>query len=401
MALAAGQPCRGPLAGWARRAVARLATIALTALLAINILYGFRGTGTALGSFTFTSPLLSGSPATTYGDLVGNRFDGTWLARFPVPLPRDFLIGFDSQLHDLQEARVANLSGGRLVIGGYWYSPLRTLLFKLPLGSLLLIGAAAIHGLRSGYKAGAGASVIWLPPLALIGVLCAHGGSMGFAYRYSLPALPFLLIAVGNLVRAAWGYRIGRIAIIACLLWNGVAVLAIRPSYLCFGNELVGGPIGAQKIFLGSNFDWGQDLLRLKRWADENPQARPLAVAYYGPMAPSEIGLPEDRVPASFHRHSTGSHEDDPYGAFYWAISSNALHGLPHIMVVSTDGRWDLRIIDSPYLRPENAIARAGYSIYIFRIEPRGAPSAGARLSADLLSGCIQEIGPKDLMATP
>ena len=128
------------------------------ALLTVNLLYCFRGTLTPLGSFTFTSPTLSGCSAGGSGDLVGNRFRGALLGGLPVPLPADFVIGFDSQLNDQQADRPANLSEGRLVAGGFWYSPLRTLFFKLLVGTLLLIvlalGYAGGTRLSTSYRRG-------------------------------------------------------------------------------------------------------------------------------------------------------------------------------------------------------------------------------------------------------
>lgn len=64
------------LSTW-RRALTRAAVVPAMALLTLNLLYGFRGTFRLLGPLTFTSPLLSGCPATSSGDLVGNRFRNT------------------------------------------------------------------------------------------------------------------------------------------------------------------------------------------------------------------------------------------------------------------------------------------------------------------------------------
>lgn len=162
------------------------------------------------------------------------------------------MIGFDSQFDDQQVGRFANLSDGRLVAGGFWYSPLKTLLFKLPGGSLLLLVAASCYWARNLPRLRAGEGIVWVVPLTLIGFLCTQGGGLNFAYRYVLPALPLLLIAVGKLVEGLWGLRLGRMAIVACLLWNGAAVLSIRPGYLSFGNELAGGPGGPRRCSSGA-----------------------------------------------------------------------------------------------------------------------------------------------------
>lgn len=387
-------------AGSRWQTVARAVTIPAVALLTLNLLYGFRGTLTPLKSLTFTSPLLSGSPAISSGDFVGNRFQGTLLGNLLVPLPVDFLIGFDSQLDDHQVGRFANISGGHLVAGGFWYSPLQALFFKLPGGSFLLLIVAIGYWIGDLRRTRANEGLVWIPPLTLIVFLCTQAGGLNFAYRYTLPALPFILIAAGKLVEGVWKHRLGRVFVAICLLWNGVAVLTIHPSYLSFGNELAGGPAGAQRMFLGSNFDWGQDLFRLKRWADAHPRLRPLAVAYYGPIVPTEIGLETCPLPDSLFQNPNEVSEEGPREGFYLAISSNGLHGLPCHIVGDLDS-YKVGIIRSKLLRPENAVARVGHSIYVFRVEPRSESPEDHRLTVDKLVACIKEIRPEDFTDTP
>ncbi len=380
------------------RGFVNLATLPIAALLIVNLLYGFRGTWSPLGSLTFTSPLLSGSPGMHAGDLVGNRFQGTPLGRLPIPVPSDFLVGFDSQLNEQQLGRFANLSGGRIVDGGFWYSPLKILVLKMPEGTLLLLASSAWYWLRH-RRSEPGEVLPLIPPVVLIGFLCSQAGGLNFAYRYALPALPFLLIAAGRVVRVALADTPGRILLAICLGLNGLAVMSIRPSYLSFGNALAGGSDGAQRSFLGNNYDWGQDLFRLKRWADENPRMRPLAVAYSEPMNPAEIGLETCLPPASLFRHP---HElpEGTVGPFYFAVSSNVLHGLP-CQIVGGAGASASGILRSPWLRPENAVARVGRTIYIFRVERENGISNGPHLTTGQLASCIGEIGPDDITGTP
>ncbi len=76
----------------------------------------------------------------------------------PVPLPGQYVLGFDSEKHD-EECGLMCLRGGRLVHRGAWYSPMETLLFKLPVVQSALPAFATIltvyltHKTRSGGKA--------------------------------------------------------------------------------------------------------------------------------------------------------------------------------------------------------------------------------------------------------
>jgi len=386
-----------PQTPWRKLAGSALLVMILS-LLIVNSLYGFHGTFSSLGSFTFTSPFLSGSPLTEVGDLVGNRFQGHPMGALPIPLPADFLIGFDSQLNEQQIGRFANLDGGKLVAGGFWYSPLKNLLLKTPEGTILLVASLAILWCRQ-RRLACGQIIILVTPVILLGFLCAQAGGLNFAYRYAIPILPFLIVCCGQLIHASWTHLLGRIFLTVCLSWNAVAVLSSRPSFLSFGNALVGGCDGAQRIFLGSNYDWGQDLMRLKRWVDENPQVKPLVVIYYGPTTPLDIGLETHLPPALLFRH----HHNFPEGNqedFYLAVSSNALHGMP-CQIVGIEGDSGSITLHSALLRPENAVARVGRTIYIFRIGKSGSETDHRFLPLAKLLGCLEETGPNDLSGTP
>ncbi len=75
---------------------------------------------------------------------------------------------------------------------------------------------------------------------------------------------------------------------------------------------------------------------------------------------------------------------------FYWAVSSNVLNGLPGVVTLE-DGSEFLGAVFSPHMRPENAIARVGSTIYIFRVgtAPGGSAASRNALSPKALEGCI------------
>ena len=150
-------------------------------------------------------------------------------------------------------------------------------------------------------------------------------------------------------------------------------------------------PIGAQRVFLGSNFDWGQDLLRLKQWSDEHVAAHPVALSYYGFTDPESIGLDVRRLPTCFDRSEdasgaeSGGIDQEP---FYWAISSNVLNGLPGSVMLA-DGPKRLGLVRSPFLTPKNAVARVGHTIFVFRIgTDRDGSGSRVMIPHDHLHGC-------------
>jgi hypothetical protein len=162
---------------------------------------------------------------------------------------------------------------------------------------------------------------------------------------------------------------------------------------------LVGGVEGAQKCFLGSNYDWGQDLTELGLWVRKHPGIGPLAVSYYGPIGPEFAGVSDAGLPPSFFQEAQifADERDAPEGVLYWAISSNFLNGLPgtfHVAgVAGVSGK-----LRSSLLTPRRAFARVGSTIFLFRIGPGSGPGT---LNRGLLRGCILPTDGDEPVGTP
>jgi hypothetical protein len=350
----------------------QIAASFVLSLLVINLCYLFEGSFNQIGSYHFISHLLAGRPSPDRTSAISNnRFRATPLAPIPVPLPKNYVQGFDSEKWD-EEAGLLRLEHGRLVVRGTYFSPLVTLGYKLPLGTLLILIASvgwwAAHPRcpdESGWVAA-------IPGLSLIAMLCGQTG-LNWAIRYALPALPYLFVGAGGFIRAAWGCRAGRLVLAVCLLWNVITLASIRPHYLSFGNELVGGPSGAMREFIGSNYDWGQDLIRLKRWCDAHPEASPMVLAYYGTMDPRTVGLLPSGLPDELLQAADHPGEADPpnrRNRYYCAVSASCLSGLPGVMTDETGRRVFARFRLPPWVDSERPYAKVGYSIRIYRIEP-------------------------------
>ena len=103
---------------------------------------------------------------------------------------------------------------------------------------------------------------------------------------------------------------VAAIATIA-LAWSVVSSLWIYPHSLSYFNESTGGPTRGHFHLVDSNVDWGQDLLYLKRWLREHPEARPLRIAYFPSIIGTEFagilrGM-ASRGPLFAPRHGNGS----------------------------------------------------------------------------------------------
>lgn len=72
------------------------------------------------------------------------------------------------------------------------------------------------------------------------------------------------------------------IFLILLLAWLLLETLLAAPYFLSYFNEFGGGVWGGYHFVDDSNYDWGQDLLRLQAWVNANPQVGTIAVDYFG-----------------------------------------------------------------------------------------------------------------------
>lgn len=324
----------------------QLAVILLLGLYMINLGYGFEGSFQKLGDYGFVSETLGGprSDSTSYRD-VRNRFQDTWLAAMPVPLPKNYLMGIDLQKWDFEQKMLSYL-GGEWRMGGWWYYYLYALAIKVPLGTWILVLLALLAGLFGrGYAAGWRDELVLLAPIVVILTLISSQTGFNHHLRYVLPIFPFAFIWISKVVRAVeFGHRKIAAAAAAALLWSVGSSLWVYPHSLSYFNELVGGPTGGH-VHLGgvavdSNIDWGQDLLYLKRWLDDHPEAQPLHLALNGAYDASIAGIDYTLPPT------------DPQPGWH-ALSVNRIRSQAR---------------EYEYFLKFKPLAMAGYSIYIYHI---------------------------------
>lgn len=253
---------------------AKFLTLLLMSLYVLNLGYFFEGSFTPFGKFDFVSDSLTASPKVGRG----NRFADTWLGALPIPLPKDYVLGADLQKRDFEHTETPSYLRGRFQIGGWWYFYLYALAVKAPLGTwALLIATALLRLTRTLPCESGGAGVLLLAPaLAILAFVSSQSGFSQHS-RYVLPVLPFAFIWIGQVARTLT-LRFVKTGVGCCalLIWSVANSLACYPHSLSYFNELAGGPAGGSAHLLGSDLDWGQDLLYLKRWLDDHPEVRPL-----------------------------------------------------------------------------------------------------------------------------
>jgi len=77
-------------------------------------------------------------------------------------------------------------------------------------------------------------------------------------------------------------YFFSKFGLVGLLMaWQIFSVLAVYPHFLAYFNEIAGGPGNGYKFVADSNLDWGQDLKRLTKYAEQNNIDK-IYVDYFG-----------------------------------------------------------------------------------------------------------------------
>jgi hypothetical protein len=372
------------------RTLAQLAAMMFVAVNVLNLVYGFEGTGTRLGEFTFTSRMLTGE----VGLQAGNRFAGTLWGQIPVPVPAEYVLGLDRSRSAL-EYGIRSYLRGTWQSRGWWYYYLYGLAIKVPLGSWLLGMAGTwfwgrallwrwnrdvtasldvpLGGRSRGEPAaGLAAAVLLLPPAALFALVSSQTG-FNHHVRYAMPVLGFGFVWAARVLEclppgersaAGWSRQVRGIVVSGLALWAAASSLWHYPHSMSYFNELVGGPAHGARHLLDSNIDWGQDLLFLRRWLDQHPEARPLKLAYFGNFDPQVVGIEFANPP--FAEGLEPGYRPPPG---WYAVSVNFIYGYSHGMA---DGRGGWTYVPAGgyvYFQQLQPVARCGWSIYVYHVE--------------------------------
>jgi len=331
---------------WAnsRHQAAQLAVMLLLGLYLLNLGYGCEGSMQPLGSYRFISYTLGGHQPDDAFVSPDNRFTDTWLAKLPVPLPKNYVLGADYTKWEYERKKWSFLRG-EWRFGGWWYYYLYALGVKVPLGAWVLLLLAAVLAVRQRGPAATGRDeLVLLTPL--LGLLAFVSSQTGFSHnlRYVLPIFPFAFIWMGQVARAVRTRHRTMVGLAAVALsWSVASSLWIYPHSFSYFNELVRGPTGGHFHLSGytdTHIDWGQDFFYLKRWLERHPEAQPLKTALHRFCDVASTGIPPDLPP---ERPEPG----------WFAVSVDAIHE---------------RSEPYGYFLHFQPVAMAGYSIYVYLI---------------------------------
>lgn len=268
------------------------------AVLALNADYGFQGFMEPVSEMPFRSHIFS-----RIGSVAG------WL-RFP--LPSFYVLGVDRQFSFMNKFHHFYLLGS-LSQRGWPHYFLIAYLVKESIPSIILFALSLISVIRIRLKT---FEIFCLITVASIMALYSFILRVDIGIRYLLPALPFIYLfsarCIPYLVKKRFVLSLTIMA--ALVIWHITAALISTPHTIAYFNEIAGGPSNGHKILLDSNYDWGGNLINLKRYMKEH-EIKTIKLYNYGIIPPKMYGIDFEWLPCG---PTTG----------YIAISANYLHGV-------------------------------------------------------------------------
>ncbi|MBU1075077.1 glycosyltransferase family 39 protein [Patescibacteria group bacterium] len=174
----------------------------------------------------------------------------------------------------------------------------------------------------------------------------AMTSKINIGHRHILIIYPFLIMLAAKVITFSCGHKKTyiRILVVVFMIWYVLASILIYPNFISYFNESIGGPKNGAKFVTDSNIDWGQDIIKFKKYLDDH-NIDQYYFTYFGSLWPSYYGISHQPVP-----RVTNQEQLEQLNRVV-AISVSALY--------SEDGTYSA-------LQTVEPDVRIGYSIYVY-----------------------------------
>jgi hypothetical protein len=174
-----------------------------------------------------------------------------------------------------------------------------------------------------------------------------------------------------------------KVVTIVLVLWSTLSSLCCFPHSISYFNEFAGGPTGGPNHLLNSNIDWGQDLLFLEKWIQQqgNKNLR-VFLAFDGGYSPFDLDIQAVK-PWPFREQEVPLAEFTVEEGVY-AIGVNLLHEYPSYVLDESSTSYQIDRTPLRHLRRMKPIAHVGYSIRIFSWRQIRSAYLGSRSAGGL-----------------
>lgn len=211
-------------------------------------------------------------------------------------------------------------------------------------------------------------------------------GNLNIGFRHLFPILPFLFVLIGKVVfdiikrseEEPVTHQSLRVLLSGIVFWIITIPVATYPGYLSYFNPIGGGHQSGYQYVTDSNYDWGQDLLRLKDFVEnynscvvnglDNPICKPFS-KMNTPKNKEIDSIRVDYFGGSNPRWQLGEREKDWHSyltpeAGWYALSVGFLQENWHEPHAAGEENYN-------WLKGRIPDFRAGDSIFVYYISPQ------------------------------
>jgi 4-amino-4-deoxy-L-arabinose transferase-like glycosyltransferase len=299
----------------------------------------WRGVGRPLNSYTFDSKTFK-------------RLQTSFIAGLPIPLPADWISGMDFTNAYNEEKGMENYLLGEIYRGNRPYYFAVALAAKTPLATIALTGWGLVTLFIKSPRRWRDEWFIVIPPAVVIAFI-SFSSNYNIGLRYILPAFPFLfIIAAHPLSDERNPSRITKATVTALVGGGIVSSVLIYPHYLAYFNIAAGGAEKGHLVLADSNIDWGQDLIGIEKYM-EDEKIDSVCLVYFGRADPFVYGV-DHKVP------------DQPDECETLAVSVQYILGFTYTIISGNDlFRYPPGVFK--YLGKHRPDAVIGHTIWVFR----------------------------------
>lgn len=188
---------------------------------------------------------------------------------FSLQAPADFYKGFIFVTTHALGGHGSFLLGQNSSTGWWYYFPV-AIFFKTPIPIFILFALTLIYFRKIKSKDKFDELLVILPMVIFLGFAMYSKANLGI--RHILPIFPFLFLFISKSInildfkKELWV----KIMFGVLIIWYTVSALIQYPNYIAYFNEFAGGSKNGHKILTDSNLDWGQDIVRIQEYINNN-----------------------------------------------------------------------------------------------------------------------------------
>ena len=202
-------------------------------------------------------------------------------------------------------------------------------------------------------------------------------GNLNLGIRHLFPILPLIYILAASKsieffasFKNNAGKKLAAVLVTVLLAWYGFGTVNAYPNYVSYHNEIIGGGENAYLYFTDSNVDWGQDLKRLVKWLDTQPQIDKLKLDYFGGGEPRYYLCSRKVTNDGFiEKSSTGYNCDESRYQEFHVQDGPAVGWIAVSVTFLQNAEWYARLHgqqDYDWLRYRTPYAKIGNSIFVY-----------------------------------